>query len=96
VNVRALRDPMLDSLIPGGRDLIAFVDAINLLDFDELPIARNDLISRVGRSGAMRAASVCAAFEGTNRILDALCVKVNARYLDIGAALGIDVPDHLL
>ena len=96
VNVQAVSNAVLDPLIPGGRELIAFVDAVTLVDFEELAIARGDLIAELGLPGASRAASVCAAFEGTNRILDAFGVKVNKRYLDIGDAIGVRVPDHLL
>ncbi len=95
VNVVAVTQTALDSLLPHGRELIAFVDAIVLLDFEELPIARQALHDAAGPGAVTRAAAVCAGFEGTNRVVDAVGVPVNKRYYDIGDELGVTVPEHL-
>ena len=95
VNIVAVTNPMLDPLIPHGRELCAFVDAIVLLDFHELPIARQALHDVAGPAAVTRAAAVCAGFEGTNRVVDAVGVPVNKRYYDIGDELGVTIPDHL-
>jgi len=95
VNVVAITKPVLDSLVPAGTELLAFVDAIVLLDFDELTIAREALHEVAGPGAVTRAAAVCAGFEGTNRVVDAVGVPVNKRYYDIGDELGVTVPDHL-
>ena len=95
VDIRAVTNPSLDPLLPSGRELGAFVDAVVLTDFDELPDAREDLLNALGPGGVIRASAVCAGFEGTNRIVDAVGVTVNKRYFDIGDELGVSVPDHL-
>lgn len=95
VNVLAVTRPPLDPLLPMGSELIAFVDAIALLDFDELPQARSDLLSVGGPGAVTRAAAVCANFEGINRVVDAIGVPVNKRYDDIGDDLQVSIPAHL-
>lgn len=95
VNIVAVTKSALDPLLPSGSELIAFVDAIALLDFDELAIARQNLLDSAGPGAVTRAAAVCAGFEGTNRVVDAVGVTVNKRYYDIGDELGVTVPDHL-
>lgn len=95
VNTLAVTRPVIDPLVPLGRELIAFVDAVALVDFDELPVARQDLLDAGGPGALVRAAAVCADFECTNRVVDAIGVPVNKRYHDIGDELQIRVPDHL-
>ena len=95
VEVKHVTDPMLDPLLPAGREITAFVDAVVLLDFDELPLARRALHDAAGPGAVTRAAAVCAGFEGTNRVVDAVGVPVNKRYYDIGDELGVTIPDHL-
>ena len=68
--------------------LNAFADAITLGDFDELPIAGADLIAAGGSGAITRAAAVCANFEATNCVVDAVGVPVNTRFNDIGTELG--------
>jgi len=95
VNIVALTKPPLDALLPLGNELIAFVDAISLVDFDELPVARERLLAAGGPGAVTRAAAVCADFECTNRVVDAIGVPVNKKFYDIGDELGVTVPDHL-
>jgi len=95
VNIKAITAELEDPLTLHGPELMAFVDAIVMLDFDELPIARQALHDAAGPGAVTRAAAVCAGFEGTNRVVDAVGVPVNKRYYDIGDELGVTVPDHL-
>jgi len=95
VNILAVTKPELDPLIPNGKELVAFVDAIVLMDFDELPIARQDLHDAMGPGAVTRAAAICAGFEGTNRVVDAVGVPVNKRYYDIAEELQTTIPEHL-
>lgn len=95
VDIVALTKPPLDPQLPLGTELIAFVDAIALVDFEELPIAREHLLAAAGPGAVMRAAAVCADFECTNRVVDAIGVPVNKRFYDIGDELGVTIPDHL-
>ncbi len=95
VNILAVTNAALDPLVPLGRELVAFVDAIVLMDFDELAIARQDLHDAAGPGAVTRAAAVCAGFEGTNRVVDAVGVPVNKRYYDIADELQVTIPEHL-
>lgn len=95
VDILAVTQSARDPQLPLGKELIAFVDAISLLDPDELPIARQALFDAAGPGAVTRAAAVCADFECTNRIVDAVGVPVNKRYYDIGEALQATVPEHL-
>jgi len=95
VNVVAVTDPTLDPLLPAGSEIVAFVDAVTRFDFGQLPIARQGLMDAAGPGAVIRAVAVCAGFEGTNRVVDAVGVTVNKRFFDIGDELGIAVPDHL-
>lgn len=95
VNILAVTKPTLDSQVLHGSELIAFVDAIVMVDFDELPIARQALFDVAGPAAVTRAAAVCAGFEGTNRIVDAVGVPVNKKFYDIGEELQAVVPEHL-
>lgn len=95
INVPAVTRPLLGAQLPLGDELLAFTDAITLGDFDELPIARADLMAAAGPAATTRAAAVCANFEATNRVVDAVGVPVNKRFYDIGTELGVEVPDHL-
>ena len=95
VNILAITDSALDPLVPHGKELVAFVDAIVLMDFDELPIARQELFEAMGPGAVTRAAAVCAGFEGTNRVVDAVGVPVNKRYYDIADELKTTIPEHL-
>ena len=95
VNILAVTNEALDPLVPLGRELVAFVDAIVLLDFEELPIARQNLHDAAGPGAVTRAAAVTAGFEGTNRVVDAVGVPVNKRYYDIADELRVTIPDHL-
>ena len=49
VNTLAVTQPMLDIELPLGKQLLDFVDAISLVDFDELPIARKSLLDAAGQ-----------------------------------------------
>jgi len=95
VNILAVTKPTLDPLVLHGKELVAFVDAIVMLDFDELSIARKDLFDVAGPGAVTRAAAICAGFESTNRIVDAVGVPVNKRYYDIADELQASVPEHL-
>lgn len=95
INILAVTNAALNPLVPLGRELVAFVDAIVLMDFDELPIARQDLHDAAGPGAVTRAAAVCAGFEGTNRVVDAVGVPVNKRYYDIADELQVTIPEHL-
>lgn len=88
VDLLAITTPNVDSLIPHGRELLAFSDAI-VAGFGDLETARASAVAAVGERGAVRAAAVVANFEMMNRILDATGIPVPNRIRAIAPALGL-------
>lgn len=83
-----------DPMIPLGRELRAFADAIALLDTDELEIARSELVAAGGLELTTEAAAICGYFAAMNRLLDATGVPVKDVF-DMSEALAMTVPTHL-
>ncbi|MEL6983079.1 MAG: hypothetical protein AAFO29_11700 [Actinomycetota bacterium] len=94
-DLAAVVDPMRDSLLPAGFQLLAFTDAAVLRDPDEMPAARAALHEAAGPKAVVRAAAVAGNFEMMNRLLDATGVVVTGRRLQLAEELGLRVPDHL-
>ena len=95
VDLRAALDPMVDSRLPAGPELLAFTDATVLRDAEEMPIARQALLDTAGPDAVVRAAAVAGNFEMMNRLLDAVGVAVTHQGAALAAELGLRVPDHL-
>jgi hypothetical protein len=76
LDLRGLVNDDVDPLLPGGRQLRAFADAITRRDTAELGAARGRLIAALGDQGTATAAGIVANFEMMNRILDATGVPV--------------------
>ncbi len=91
----ALVDPMVDPLVPAGRELLAFADAAVLRDEDEIHIARDDLAGVVGAEAVVRAAAVAGNFQMMNRLLDGIGVNVSRHAMVLAAELNLTVPAHL-
>ena len=85
----ALSDASVDPVTPGGRQLMAFADAVVLGDDLELPPASERLVAAVGPAGAVRAAAIAANFQMMNRMLDAIGVDYGG---SAGLAADIGVP----
>ncbi|MFO7549540.1 MAG: hypothetical protein R6X29_11835 [Acidimicrobiia bacterium] len=94
VDLRAVTDPKVDPLVPGGRDLVRFVDAA-------LAGGRADLRPLAGwfdPEATVMAAAVVANFQMMNRVADATGMPVGtaarARGADLIDLLGLDRFDH--
>ncbi len=94
-DLTAIVDPVRDSLLPAGGELLAFADAAVLRDGDEMPVARRKLLDAAGPAAVVRAAAVAGNFEMMNRLLDAVGVAVRGGQLRLADELGLRVPDHL-
>ena len=96
MNISAVVNSALDSGVPLGREILAFVDAAVLSDRQELPPARAELFERTGPGVVTAVARVSANFKMMNRILDAVGVPVGGEMvLEIGRELDLEIPAHL-
>ncbi len=94
-DLRAVVDPMADSLLPAGPELSAFTDAAVLRDDHEMPAARMALMEVAGEAAVIRAAAVAGNFQMMNRLLDAIGVRVHRGGMALADELGLTVPVHL-
>ena len=81
--------------IDADAELIAFVDAVVLMDVDEFPDARTALEAVIGREATDRAAMVAGNFSMMNRALDAVGAPVDANQHALATEMGLAVPEHL-
>ena len=97
---RAITDPEVDPLVPGGSALVAFVDAALSDDAEAVVSARDKLQAELGPAALVDAAGVLGNFEMMNRIADATGTPVGkgalARTAEWRKAIGIDrlFPEH--
>lgn len=68
VDVRAVADPTVDPLVPGGRFLTAVARAGAGVETSPVPVAA--LGHEIGGAAAVDVAAVTAAFESFNRVVD--------------------------
>ena len=98
LDARAITDPTVDPLVPAGRALLAFVDAV-LGDDTGSRELRENVLQRVGPTGLVDTAGVIGTFEMMNRIADATGMPVGKGTLKRTAAwrtqLGLDRFNHL-
>lgn len=96
VELEAITDPTIDPLIPGGRELLGFVDAV--LVNGDIATARDAVVSILGGSAAVDAAAVMGNFEMMNRIADGVGMPVGGgtrkRASQLITDLGLDLFPH--
>lgn len=88
LDLRAVSDRSLDPLVPGGRELLTFTDAV-VAGHGDLKGARRSLVDAVGAVGASAAARTCGNFEMMNRLVDATGIPISARLSEIAVDLGL-------
>ena len=76
LNIAAIRDPSLPTGVPGGTELLRFVDAIITHSSDDLGIAQTDIIGTLGPEGLVDAASTFGNFEMMNRVAEGTGIPV--------------------
>lgn len=98
VDVRAVTDPSIDPLLPGGRELIGLVDASVDGGADDEGEAREAVRSVLGEPALVDAAAVIGNFQMMNRVADATGMPVGrgsrARSGALIEQLGLDRFDH--
>jgi len=96
VELKAITDPGVDPLLPGGRELLGFVDTV--LGDGDIDLVRAAVISALGESAAVDAAAVIGNFEMMNRIADGVGMPVGAgtrkQQSQLIADLGLDQFPH--
>jgi len=97
VDVRAITDPKIDPLIPGGVALLRFADAV-LAQSDDIRGTAELVAAELGWSGLVDAAAVIANFQMMNRVADGTGMPTgrgsrvrNAALIEM---LGLDRFDH--
>ena len=90
----ALLDPDRDSGVPGGKEILAFADAVIGPDRAALDHARQELANAVGRAAVPAAAAIAATFTKNDRIANGIGIPSELRMLrnskEIRAELGIN------
>ena len=93
---RGITDTDVDPLVEGGRQLVAFVDAV--LHNDDIAAARGSLDRAVGLDAVVDASGVIANFEMMNRIAEGTGIPVGkgslGRSEEWRALVGIDRYRH--
>lgn len=96
LEVRAVADPTIDPLTPGGVALLAFVDAV--LSGGDVASTAAAVKAELGAAGLVDAAAVIGNFQMMNRVADGTGIPVgrgsrirNAALID---QLGLDRFDH--
>lgn len=88
VTLRALTDPSVDSQVPHGAEILAFVTA--LVERDEtLPQERARLAQTAGLQAAAGVATVTGNFEMMNRLVDGAGVPIPANAWELAAEIGV-------
>lgn len=75
-NPRAITAPNVDSGLPGGRELIEFVDAAHGVDPRRVEGAGRALSTALGAAAVVDAAAVIGNFNQMNRLADATGMPV--------------------
>lgn len=96
VDLRAITEPALDPLIPGGAALLRFVDAV--LGRTGIAPAAKTLGANLGSAGLVDAAAVIGNFQMMNRVADGTGMPVGRgsriRHAALIDQLGLDRLDH--
>ena len=74
INLLAIAQPTVDPLVPGGSELLAYVDAT--LSGTSIGQARSAVAAAISPAGAVDAAAVTGNFEMMNRIADGVGMPV--------------------
>ena len=98
VDVRAITDPSVDPLIPGGVALLRLVDAVLARSTDAIKAARDAVRTEVGEAGLVDAAAIIGNFQMMNRVADGTGMPTGKgtrlRHADLIELLGLARFDH--
>ena len=94
-DLSAVRGEYVESGVAHGATLLAYTDAVMARDRDGIVRIRDDIESRLGKSGVTEAAAVIAMFNVVDRVADATGIPIDdgltrdMRY-SVGSELGMD------
>lgn len=95
VDLRAVTNTQIDPLLPGGLELMAFVEASVTERVGDASV----IVERLGPEAAVMTATVVANFQMMNRVADATGIPVGTgsrqRNADLIAELDLERFDHL-
>ena len=98
VDLRAITDPCVDPLMPGGVALVGYVDAVLSQSVEGIAKASEKVGAELGGAGLVDAAGVIGNYQMMNRVADATGVPVGrasrARNAELIDSLGLDRFDH--
>ena len=98
VDLRAVADPTIDPLIPGGVGLLRFVDAVLARSTSGIESAATTVGAELGSAGLVDAAAVIGNFQMMNRVADGTGMPVGngsrIRHAALIDQLGLDRFDH--
>ena len=83
MNLAALIDPARDIGLPGGRELLAYCDALTGADRKALDAARQTLAETLGPASVPAAAAIAANFSKNDRIANGCGIPVDPTVLKI-------------
>lgn len=82
LDIAAIADPNLETGIPGGTQLLHFVDALFAGDSDDLERAQASIISALGAESLVDAAAVFGNFEMMNRVAEGSGIPVSSQAVE--------------
>jgi hypothetical protein len=82
IDIAAIEDPSIPVGIPGGNDLLHFVDAVMAGSPDERTDARTAIIDTLGPESLVDAASVFGNFEMMNRVAEGTGIPIPAQAIE--------------
>jgi hypothetical protein len=98
VDARAVVDPRVDPLVPGGAELVSFVDSALAGSEAEGEASRGELRDALGDDALVDAAAVLGNFEMMNRVAGGTGMPVGRGRLaateELRAELGLDRLAH--
>ena len=98
VDVRAVTDPTVDPLIPGGVALLRYADAVVAQSTEEIRTTGETLGGDLGPAGLVDAAAVVGNFQMMNRVADGTGIPVDRgmriRNAELIELLDLDRLDH--
>lgn len=82
LDIRGIADPDIDTGVPGGRELIGFVDAVMGISGEDPDQARRRVIGTLDEPSLFDAATVYGNFEMMNRVAEATGIPVPAARME--------------
>jgi hypothetical protein len=79
LNIAAIRDPSIPSGVPGGHELLSFVDAIVEGELHDLSKTQSAIIDVLGAESLVDASGAFGNFEMMNRVAEGTGIPVSAQ-----------------